>query len=265
MRCETVAVGDGTRSDASALNRELTQLLVDAGTRLDLAVLTEFAIDGGRIDVVWAWEPAAPIPGLVSALPVVGFEIESSWRTRKHVKGDLLNLQDAGVALGVIVLAGADPRDESLRSFATALVDRPGTRILVWTEEDVRALAAGHDGPTAVEEAAAAGAGSSARETAFTAVDHAGKYRALWSWLSDQDRVPINITFADLERRAGVVLPDSSRNHAPHWYSYQGSAVARAIIDAGWHATDVDLNARTVTLVSGPPHSQRQCLGPTTR
>jgi hypothetical protein len=40
---------------------------------------------------------------------VAGFEIESSWRTRKHVKGDLLDLQDAGVALGV-VLAGVDAR-----------------------------------------------------------------------------------------------------------------------------------------------------------
>lgn len=58
--------------------------------------------------------------------PVVGFEIESGWKTRKHVKGDLLNLRDAGVALGVIVLAGVDPSDDSLRRFATALVNRPG-------------------------------------------------------------------------------------------------------------------------------------------
>jgi len=47
------------------------------------------------------------------------------------VKGDLLNLQDAGVALGVIVLAGSEEKDESLRRFAQALVDRPGARVLI--------------------------------------------------------------------------------------------------------------------------------------
>jgi hypothetical protein len=101
--------------------------------------------------VIWLWEPPSPIPGVVGAIPVAGFEIESSWRTRKHVKGDLLNLQDAGVALGVIVLAGADARDDSLRRFAASLVDRPGATILVWTHEDVRALASGEAVITQVE------------------------------------------------------------------------------------------------------------------
>ena len=56
--------------------------------------------------------------------------------------GDLLNLQDAGVALGIIVLAGVNRSDDSLRRFATTLVNRPGPRVLVWTEEDLNALAA---------------------------------------------------------------------------------------------------------------------------
>lgn len=67
---------------------------------------------------MWTWTPPTPIPGLDTGVPVVGFEVESSWRTRKHVKGDLLNLQDAGVALGVIVLAGDGEKDDSLRRFA---------------------------------------------------------------------------------------------------------------------------------------------------
>jgi hypothetical protein len=49
------------------------------------------------------------------------------------------------------------------------------------------------------------------------------------------------------------VLPDSCRDHPAHWHSYEGSAVARAIIDAGWHASQVDLNATAVTLSPGPP------------
>jgi hypothetical protein len=191
---------------------------------------------------------------------VVGFEVESSWRTRKHVKGDLLNLQDAGVAVGVIVLAGADPRDDSLRRFATALVDRPGPRMLIWTADDVRALASNEPRPSSVEIAAAdaaaetgATASSGTSPRLSTTVEHVGKYRPLWLWLCGQDRQAVRLTFADLERHAGVVLPDSCRDHPAHWHSYEGSAVARAIIDAGWHASQVDLNATAVTLSPGPP------------
>ena len=150
---------------ASALNIEMTQLLVDVGRRMNFEVITEYAVPGGRLDVVWMWTPQTPIPGIDGALPVVAFEIESSWRTRKHVKGDLLNLQDAAVSLGVIVLAGADARDDSLRRFASSLVDRPGARVLIWTEDDVRALAAGRQTPTAIAEAAAATASSAATTT----------------------------------------------------------------------------------------------------
>jgi hypothetical protein len=255
-----IAMANQAGPDASALNRELTRLLADVGERMGFSAVTEFTVDGGRLDVVWTWDPVTPIPGLVGSLPVIGFEIESSWRTRKHVKGDLLNLQDAGVALGVIVLAGADARDESLRRFATSLVDRRGTRVLIWTEKDVRALAAGQSRPSAIETEsvrAAARASASGGETVGGGVEHTGKYRALWSWLRAQDRAPITLTFTDLERRAGVVLPDSCRNHLPHWYGYQGSAVARAIIDAGWHASNVDLNAGSVMLVPGPPQGRR--------
>lgn len=146
--------------EASALNLELTGLLVDTGRAMRFDVRTEYPVPGGRLDVVWMWSPPTPIPGVEAALPVVAFEVESSWRTRKHVKGDLLNLQDAAVSLGVIVLAGADPKDESLRRFASSLVDRPGSRVLVWTEGDVRALAAGVPTRSALAEASAAAAAS---------------------------------------------------------------------------------------------------------
>jgi hypothetical protein len=249
-------VSEAEGREASEVNRELTGLLVEAGRQMGLTVATEYAVPGGRIDVVWSWKSPRAIPGLDELVPIVGFEVESSWRTRKHVKGDLLNLQDAGVAVGVIVLAGADPRDDSLRRFATALVDRPGPRMLIWTADDVRALARGESQPSAVEIAAAevasvsSGGGSSALPIA---AEHTGKYRPLWLWLRRQDRRPQRLMFADIERHAGILLPDSSRSHIAHWHSYQGSAVARAIIDAGWHAGQVDLNAGAVTLSPGPP------------
>jgi hypothetical protein len=241
---------------ASGVNRELTQILVEVGGRMGFTTVTEYAVPGGRLDVVWLWEPPAPIPGVVGAIPVAGFEIESSWRTRKHVKGDLLNLQDAGVALGVIVLAGADARDESLRRFAETLVDRPGPAVLVWTHDDVRALGTGQVSVTEVATAAAASAPTLADEVPTGERAHAGKYRKLWEWLLQQERREIRISFSDLERQAGIALPDSCRNHPAHWHSYQGSAVVRALVDAGWHAERVDLNTGMVSLVPGAPRTR---------
>lgn len=242
---------------ASDVNRELTQALVEVGRRMGFTTVTEYAVPGGRLDVVWLWEPPSPIPGVVGAIPVTGFEIESSWRTRKHVKGDLLNLQDAGVALGVIVLAGADARDESLRRFTETLVDRPGPTVLVWTHDDVRALGAGQVSVTEVEAAAAASAPGHPADMPIGERAHTGKYRPLWEWLLQQERREIRISFSDLEREAGITLPESSRAHVAHWHSYQGSAVVRAIVDAGWHAERVDLNASIVSLVPGPPPRTR--------
>jgi hypothetical protein len=79
--------------------------------------------------------------------------------------------------------------------------------------------------------------------------EHHGKYRALWAWLRSQTEPQVQATFSEIERVLGFSLPASSRAHMPHWYSYEGSAVARAIIDAGWRARSVDLNAQRLTLV----------------
>ena len=67
------------------------------------------------------------LPGGVGRLPAVAFEVESSWRTRKHLKGDYINLFDSGASLGVIVLLGVGEAVESTRRFARTLVERPAT------------------------------------------------------------------------------------------------------------------------------------------
>lgn len=244
---------------ASEVNRELTGLLADAGRRFGFEVVLEYPVRGGRLDVVWTWAPPTRFPGLDTPVPVVGFEIESSWRTRKHVKGDLLNLHDAGVGLGVIVLAGTDPKDDGLRRFAELLVDRPGPTTLVWTAEDVRVLETQHDvaaGIAGVPRAAAGTApGPSANPTAplatgpATVRPHAGKYAPLYRWLRAQDVTTLTLTFGDVEEVLGFPLPNSCRQHVPHWHSYDGSAVARAIVDAGWKASRVHLTTEELTLV----------------
>ncbi|USQ81566.1 hypothetical protein NF556_07950 [Ornithinimicrobium faecis] len=250
---------------ASDLNRELTRLLSSVGESFGFAVVPEYPVRGGRLDVVWTWAPPSEVPGLDTAIPVVGFEIESSWRTRKHVKGDLLNLQDAGVGLGVIVLAGDSDKDESLRRFAVQLVDRPGTNVLVWTAEDVRVLAQGAAGvegilgsrPAALRVVLAAKdgrttsplVGTSSTGSALAKASYAGKYAALHRWLRTRTSPSVSVTFAEVEEVLGFPLPSSCRNHVAHWHSYEGSAVTRAILDAGWKADKVDLDAQTVRFV----------------
>jgi hypothetical protein len=70
----------------SALNRELTGMLID-GRRLGFEIVWEYPSEGAGRWVRGRVELAA----------------------RKHAKGDLLNRHDAGLGLGVIVLAGTRP------------------------------------------------------------------------------------------------------------------------------------------------------------
>jgi hypothetical protein len=57
------------------------------------------------------------------------------------------------------------------------------------------------------------------------------------------------MTFAEIEEIVGMPLPPSSRRHPAHWSGYEGSAVARAIHDAGWRASEVNLSAERLVFV----------------
>ena len=76
---------------------------------------------------------------------------------------------------------------------------------------------------------------------------HDGKYRELWRWLGEQDADEIDLTFGDVEQILGIPLPPSARMHLPHWYGYEGTALGRAIRDAGWKASNVRLADERVT------------------
>ena len=78
------------------------------------AVLTlsvRFRSTGAEWIFVWYLRLSHPLADGTLRVPVVAFEVESSWRTRKHIKGDYLNLFDLGASRGVIVLLGRRPRD----------------------------------------------------------------------------------------------------------------------------------------------------------
>lgn len=76
---------------------------------------------------------------------------------------------------------------------------------------------------------------------------HSGKYKPLFEHLRRaHGQGPLRLTFEEVESILDFKLPPSSRRHLPHWYGYGGSAVARAIQDAGWRARRVDLDRETV-------------------
>lgn len=82
---------------------------------------------------------------------------------------------------------------------------------------------------------------------------HTGRYRLLYWWLKAQDADELPLDFEQVEQIAGVSLPPSARLHPAHWYSYEGSAVARAIRDAGWNASRVSLSAQSLTFIRTTP------------
>lgn len=212
--------------------------------------------------MLWLWPEDGRIPGAPDRLPVVGFEMESSWRTRKHVKGDAVNLQDLSPPLGVIVLLGSGPEVVALRTAAQALAARSTTRLAISSDEEIRVLEAdarsgeGESVP-ALKAHRPAAEDRQPNEPAPAAVapvtTHSGKYQRLWSWLRKQQNQGVGrctLSFAEIEEVLGFDLPPSCRKHAAHWSSYEGSAVVRAIRDAGWKVEHLDLGNQRVTFVS---------------
>jgi hypothetical protein len=93
------------------------------------------------------------------------------------------------------------------------------------------------------------GAGTTAAEETAEDVEHTGKYRLLWRWLQEQGRDEIRLSFADIEQVLGMSLPPSARRHLAHWHGYEGTALGRAIRDAGWRAHQVNLTEETVSFI----------------
>ncbi|HYS39605.1 MAG TPA: hypothetical protein VEO01_28640 [Pseudonocardiaceae bacterium] len=147
----------------------------------------------------------------------------------------------------MLVLLGNGQEVKATRRFAQTLADRPGPRVVVWSEEDVQPLMSGQAGTPTTAMSADNGATRSAAESSV--LRHVGKFSALWAWLRDQTVDQLPVTFNEIEEIVGVPLPASCRRHPAHWSSYDGSAVARAIQDAGWAATKVDLKQQRLVLV----------------
>jgi hypothetical protein len=90
---------------------------------------------------------------------------------------------------------------------------------------------------------------------------HAGKYEALSRWLRQQPGTDITLTFGQVEQILDGPLPPSARKHLTHWYAYDGSALGRAIRDASWKATHVQLTDELVTFIYSPQYPDTENLG----
>ena len=77
---------------------------------------------------------------------------------------------------------------------------------------------------------------------------HSGKYQALWRWLDDNSADEVRLTFDEVEQILGLPLPPSARDYQTHWKGYSGTALGRAIRDAGWRAVTVGLDEQRVVL-----------------
>jgi hypothetical protein len=131
----------------SAPLSDIIFLLEKIGEVLGFTTQREWEIPMGRIDLVWLVNLPTHLPqSNIKHIPVVAFELETSWRTRKHIKGDILNLEAINVPVGVIVQQiglADDPRQvEALIRNTREFVKSLGkTAIVIWTDEDVIQLA----------------------------------------------------------------------------------------------------------------------------
>ena len=88
--------------DTNSQSLDAISIIENAGKQLGFRTKREYAVKGGRIDLVWYIEMPMIIPQTdLREIPIVGFEIETSWRTRKHIKGDILNFQVLKPYIGV--------------------------------------------------------------------------------------------------------------------------------------------------------------------
>ena len=127
-------------------------------------------------------------------------------------------------------------RGAALAERATRIWPRPDTGSAVDPPSvDAAAVESGDDG-------------ADVTPTMAEAPSHSGKYVDLYRWLRGVSEDEKRTTFTEIESVLGFALPDSCRTHMAHWYGYDGSAVARAIADAGWKASSVNLTAESLRL-----------------
>jgi len=133
-------------SSLTEIYNEVIDKLQRVGTKLGFKAENGVRIEGGEVDHVWFIDFGTTLPYFGSKIPIIGFEIETSWRTRKHIKGDIFNLITLNSAFGVVLFLKAGFYNESqfrgnmdaAKRYAESFDAR--RKIFVWSEEDVNNL-----------------------------------------------------------------------------------------------------------------------------
>ena len=129
--------------DLSKMAEDTLTSLEEIGKKLGFKTDRMYPCYVGELDLVWYLETRLPSLEF-GKLPVVGFEVETSERSRKHIKGDLFNLSQLHPALGVLILLKKGFKDDrkfnGLLEAAKRYVEHARGRILLWTEEELENL-----------------------------------------------------------------------------------------------------------------------------
>ena len=134
----------------SELIRETKKKLEKIAKSLGFKQVNEYQIlkekrgreKGAVIDAVWIKN----LPKPFGEVAVIGFEIEASWRTSKHLKGDVFNLLALSPAVGVIIFLkkGFDfvsDFEMHIRNTKRYVERFSGlSRISVWSEDDLEKI-----------------------------------------------------------------------------------------------------------------------------
>lgn len=132
--------------DLRNLKEKWVKKLEDLALRFGFKCREEVSTNGGRVDLVWFYELELKLPSIGNKFPIVGFEIETSWRTRKHIKGDIFNLLELSPAYGIILFLseGFDQKSklrgnvEAAKRYVTGY--RGISKIFVWTEKEIEKI-----------------------------------------------------------------------------------------------------------------------------
>jgi len=120
------------------LSRNYKKKLKDIGEKLGFKTAFEWKIQGGSIDVVWCIEKE--IPTICQIIPIVAFELETSSRTRKHIKGDIFNLQLLNASFNIVIFLKEGFKNE--KEFESLLkVSKIYAKTIkntyIWTEKEI--------------------------------------------------------------------------------------------------------------------------------
>jgi hypothetical protein len=143
----TLIQGIAEPGQESRITNNVLKVLEECGEKLGFKTQREWPIPMGRIDLMWYLELPVALPQMdMKTIPVVGFELETSWRTRKHIKGDILNLLTASLPVGIIIQQTGDEGDHQrvqnlIRNTQSYIKKSGKSTIFVWTNSDVRELA----------------------------------------------------------------------------------------------------------------------------